>query len=68
MAKIILSIMLVYFTIMNGVTGGLTGTLFTESTKEGYCELLYRIYIEEKEISNEQTEETLESVIETELQ
>ena len=68
MAKIILSIMLVYFTIMNGVTGGLTGTLFTENTKDGYCELLYRVYIEEKESSNEQTEENLESVIETELQ
>lgn len=57
MAKAILSAMLIYFYVMTGATGNLTGVLMADSTKDAYCEYLYRVYVEGKEVND--TEQTV---------
>lgn len=52
MSKVILAVILVYFTLIGGTTGQISTGVVTKSVKNAFCTILYEEYLVEKGDNN----------------
>lgn len=68
MFKVILSTLLIYYTIISGATGGLGWYMCKDITKDVFCEMLYEEHVRNQQEIGEDTgidTEEVQSVVDT---